>query len=52
MKTHVDAAYAILRTVVPASLSAEEKAKFEEVQEAHNDLSRDFAMMDEPEEGA
>lgn len=47
VKSHVDAAYAILRTVDPTTLSAEEKAIFDEIGAAHNDLSMELAMMDE-----
>lgn len=50
VKSHVDAAYAILRTIEANSLSAEEKAVFDEIGEAHNDLSMELAMMDEPTE--
>lgn len=50
VKSHVDAAYAVLRTIDPNSLSAEEKAAFDEIGEAHNDLSMELAMMDEPTE--
>lgn len=50
VKSHVDAAYAVLRTIDPNSLSAEEKAVFDEIGEAHNDLSMELAMMDEPTE--
>lgn len=50
VKSHVDGAYAVLRTIDPNSLSAEEKAVFDEIGEAHNDLSIELAMMDEPTE--
>lgn len=50
VKSHVDAAYAVLRAIDPNSLSAEEKAVFDEIGEAHNDLSMELAMMDEPTE--
>lgn len=51
VKSRVDAAYAILRLHSPlphADLSEAENAKMAELAERHNDLSMDFAMMDEP----
>ncbi len=50
VKSHVDAAYSILRTIDEKSLSEEEKAAFEEVGQLHNDLAMELAMMDEPAE--
>lgn len=50
VKYRVDAAYAVLRTIDPNPLSVEEKAVFDEIGEAHNDLSMELAMMDEPTE--
>lgn len=49
VKKHVDAAYAILRKIKPEAITPEEKAAFDEIGEAHNDLAMDLAMMDEPE---